>query len=236
MTLDLLPEFIREHYEVYEWRHACAILKKDFPEQWREIIDTLTNFQLLKSHIVKPGGRKSDLAQAIDDAMGLLNWKETQLKTKFVIEADNVETVLESQAHKIDCYKGGVGLEIEWNSKDQTFDRDLTNFRLLFEAQRLSVGVIVTRSNELQAQFKKLDQQLADSCGAGLAVLSSKYGAATTHMAKLLPRVNGGRAGGCPILVFGIKSSLYVENITDHEAAKLLSKLGPVEEEVIDER
>jgi hypothetical protein len=30
MGTDLLPAFIREHYEVHEWKHACAILHQDF--------------------------------------------------------------------------------------------------------------------------------------------------------------------------------------------------------------
>jgi hypothetical protein len=32
----------------------------------------------------------------------------------------------------------------------------------------------------------------------------SKYGASTTWMGKLLYRLNAGRNGGCPVLVFGI--------------------------------
>jgi len=35
-----------------------------------------------------------------------------------------------------------------------------------------------------------------------------KYGASTTHMGKLLPRLEAGRNGGCPILVFGITTKL----------------------------
>jgi hypothetical protein len=31
-------------------------------------------------------------------------------------------------------------------------------------------------------------------------------------MRKLLPKVEGGGAGGCPLLVFGISSHLYEEN------------------------
>ncbi|MXY82808.1 MAG: restriction endonuclease, partial [Gemmatimonadetes bacterium] len=38
------------------------------------------------------------------------------------------------------------------------------------------------------------------------------YGASTTHMSKLLPRIEGGGGGGCPILVFGISKKLYVED------------------------
>lgn len=37
MGLMLLPEFIRENYEVHEWKHACAILKEDFPQEWQDI-------------------------------------------------------------------------------------------------------------------------------------------------------------------------------------------------------
>ncbi|MCX6377169.1 MAG: BglII/BstYI family type II restriction endonuclease, partial [Armatimonadetes bacterium] len=92
--------------------------------------------------------------------------------------------------------KNKVALEIEWNNKDPFFDRDLNNFRLLFELRAVSVGVIVTRCDELQEIF--------DSLGKG-----SSYGNSTTHMSKLLPRLQGGGGGGCPILVFGLRKNLY---------------------------
>lgn len=38
MGIDLLPEFIQEHYEVHEWKHACAILQRDFSDEWKDII------------------------------------------------------------------------------------------------------------------------------------------------------------------------------------------------------
>ncbi len=37
-----------------------------------------------------------------------------------------------------------------------------------------------------------------------------KYGASTTHMGKLLPRLNAGRNGGCPVLVFGITQNIII--------------------------
>jgi len=36
MGVDLLPDFIRSHYEVHEYQHACAILRQDFPAEWRD--------------------------------------------------------------------------------------------------------------------------------------------------------------------------------------------------------
>ncbi len=48
MSITLLPDFIRENYEVHEWKHACAILKEDFYEEWNDIISVLTKFRLKK--------------------------------------------------------------------------------------------------------------------------------------------------------------------------------------------
>ena len=56
MTLDLLPAFIREHYEVHEFRHACAILKEDYPEEWRDLLKVLNGFRLKKSWLTTGGG------------------------------------------------------------------------------------------------------------------------------------------------------------------------------------
>ena len=34
--VDSIPEFVRLHYEIRQWRHAIAILKSDFREELRE--------------------------------------------------------------------------------------------------------------------------------------------------------------------------------------------------------
>lgn len=194
MTIDLLPDFIREHYEIHEWKHATAILKYDFPAEWQDIVEVLTHFRLWRSAIERPGGRKSTIAEAIDQAFTDRGWLEKAFRTKVVVDA----TELESPTHKVDCYKNQIALEIEWNNKDPFYDRDLNNFRLLFDLRAISIGVIVTRCDELQ--------QIFDMLGKG-----ESYGASTTHMSKLLPRIEGGSGGGCPILVFGISKKLYVE-------------------------
>lgn len=122
-------------------------------------------------------------------------WVEKQFQT--AIEVDGVR--LDSPTHKVDCFRDGVALEIEWNNKDPFFDRDLNNFRLLFDLRAVSVSVILTRADELQDIVKDL--------GRG-----SSYGMSTTHMSKLLPKIEGGGGAGCPLLVFGIRKSLYVED------------------------
>lgn len=192
-----LPEDVRTNYEIHEWRHACAVLRDDFPDEFADIIDVLRRFKLKRSHVIEPGGRKSKVAQAIDGEFFRKTppWEEKQFSTKIVVD----EVGIESPTHSVDCYRNGVALEIEWNNKDPFYDRDLNNFRLLFDLRIVSVGVIVTRCDELQAIFNRL--------GRG-----SSYGASTTHMSKLLPRLEGGGGGGCPVIVFGIRDVLYTED------------------------
>jgi hypothetical protein len=92
-----------------------------------------------------------------------------------------------------------VALELEWNNKDPFYDRDLNNFRLLFDLRVISVGVIITKSDDFAVVFRDLD-------------IEDKYGTSTTWMHKLLPRIEGGGGGGCPLLVFGITKKLYSED------------------------
>jgi hypothetical protein len=196
MSIELFPDFIKENYEIHEWKHAIAILNGDFPNEWKDLIDLLTAFRLNKSWVSVGGGRKSQISDSIDSFLYNRGWVEKDFSTKIVVD----EAVMETPTHKIDCFKNRVALEIEWNNKDPFFDRDLNNFRLLFDLRAISVGIIITRCDELQDIFNDL--------GRG-----QSFGASTTHMSKLLPRIEGGSGAGCPVLVFGISKKLYVEDI-----------------------
>lgn len=93
--------------------------------------------------------------------------------------------------------KKRVALEFEWNNKDPFFDRDLNNFRLLFELRAIHVGIIVTRATELLGLFREAGKTPS---------------ASTTHHTKLWPRLDGGGGGGCPVLTFAITRQLYVDD------------------------
>jgi len=195
MSLEDFPDYIRNHYEIHEWRHASAILQADFQNEYADLCDVLTRFHLNKSQLMVGGGGKTDIAGWVDGEFYKKGWMERKFDTKIVID----ETEIESPTHKVDCFKNRVALEIEWNNKDPFFDRDLNNFRLLFDLRAISIGIIITRCDELQSLFNALG-------------IGTKYGASTTHMGKLLPRIEGGGGAGCPVLVIGITTKLYDEN------------------------
>lgn len=191
----LVPDDIEQNYDVREWRNGLAILAAVRPVEWAEMLEVLRGFRLLRSDIVNPGGAKSDIAKKIDGHFTKFGWLEKQFDTKIVVD----KTEYHTPTYKVDCYKNRVALEVEWNNKDPFFDRDLNNFRLLFDLRAIDVGVIITRSTALQGIFNEL--------GRG-----PSYGNSTTHMSKLIPRLEGGGGGGCPIVIFGIKPEAYIND------------------------
>lgn len=190
-----IPQDIHENYEVREWKHASAILQTDFPEEYGDILDVLRGLKIRRSHIIVGGGGKSKVTHAIDSEFYRRGWEEKSWHTKIVVD----EQPTESPTHKVDCYKNKVALELEWSNKDPFFDRDLNNFRLLFDLRVISVGVIITKSNDFRDVFTNLG-------------VWTKYGTSTTWMSKLVPRIEGGGGGGCPVLVFGIRTTKYMED------------------------
>jgi hypothetical protein len=194
-TTHLLPPDIQNLYEVHEWRNATAVLKEACSPEWEEILDALRKFRLHRSEILTPGGRRSQIVERLESPLKANNWLEKKFETSILV--DGVE--LNSPTHKVDCFKGKVALEVEWNNKDPFFDRDLNNFRLLFDLRVIDVGVIITRADHLQSLFDELDR-------------GNSFGSSTTHMGKLIPRIEGGSGGGCPILVFGITKNVYLED------------------------
>lgn len=195
---NLLPPHILTLWEVHETNHASAVLKTDFPEEWNDILQVLSFFQLYHSEILAPGGGRSLIAIRIDDHFRRLGWREHGFATRIVVD----DAELNAPTHKLDNLKNRVGCDLEWNNKTEFYDRDMSNMRLLFELRALSVGVIITRSSELQTLFASL--------GKG-----SSYGQSTTHMNKLVRRLTGGTGGGCPILAFGIRTVNTIDDITN---------------------
>jgi hypothetical protein len=212
MGLELLPQTLRNKYHIEERRHACAILAGDYPVQLKDLVDCLTDFKLLRSEIEAGGGGKTKIANRFDRFLSGVREKGTITGGRGWAEQKTTVTrtiggrTVESATHKVDLCKGRVAVEVEWNNKDPFFARDLNAFRMLHELDEISVGVIITRRDELQEIFGKLRDSDGENCGR-------KYGASTTHWSKLTPHVNNGAHGSCPLLLVGITTQCYVDDV-----------------------
>jgi hypothetical protein len=197
-----MPADIEARYSVREWRNAIAVLRTEFPAEWASLLEVLRAFRLCKSALEVPGGNKTLIAGALDTHFTQLGFRETRFDTRVTVvrhSAGDPEEQFEydSPTHKVDSYKNFVGIEVEWNNKDTFYDRDLNNFRLLFELRVLGVGVIITRGEDIR--------QLAIDLGRS----PGTYGATTTHWSTLIPRMEGNGGGGCPVLAIGITRETY---------------------------
>lgn len=198
-----VPAKIRQLYEVEEHKHAAAILSTEFPAEYKEICAVLSRFRFTEAQIRTPGGNESAIPKTFSSMLDPYGWKERELNAQVIIDGTEV---VNTTTHKIDYLKGRVAFDLEWNSKDQTFDRDLYAFSAFFEYNKISVGVLVTRSTKLHDYFETLGTYF-DKHGTERPI-KGKYGASTTHMDKLLPRLKEGRSGGCPVLALGITKKL----------------------------
>ncbi len=200
---------VQSKYEFFDYGHALEILHESFLEEWEEIQVALRQLKLTLADISKAGGNESPIPKKFDDALYPCGWREirisgdlivkkyprqaAQRRGRFSNEPFEIETIKGYiDGHNIDFLKNKVAFDLEWNSKDQTFDRDLLAMRTYFDCGLIDVGVIVTRAEELNDIFKD-------------AGIMAKYGASTTWMGKLLYRLDSRRNGGCPILAVGIK-------------------------------
>lgn len=206
---DYIPAEIQELYEVHEVHHASAILANEFPSEFSELCSSLLQFRLHEEHVKESGGNESKIPKIFSKILRPLGWKEGSLSAKLIVDDEEMK----HDTHKIDYIKNRVAFDLEWNSKDQTFDRDLYAFRTFFEYGKISVGVLVTRSKELNPWFASLGEYTNKH--GERRKYKDKYGESTTHMGKLLTRLQSGRNGGCPVLALGITTGLVVREDDD---------------------
>jgi CRISPR-associated protein Csd2 len=202
---DYLPADFLELYEVHNYRHAAEVLATGCPEEFAELISALSQFRITTADILTKGGNESQIPKRLASLFRPMHWFETRIRGDLVVtietHTDDSKEIRETRlddfmdGHKVDFVKNRVAFDLEWNSKDQTFDRDLYAFRAFHEAGVISAAVLLTRSADLNEVFKSLK-------------IMPKYGASTTWMGKLLYRMKAGRNGGCPVLVLGITPKL----------------------------
>lgn len=228
------PEFL-ERFEVHSYRNASRILASACAGELAELVETLMAFEIKTEDVVRPGGNKSLIAKSMDDLLFPKGWHESRIRGDLIVQKTTVipnpayvdenrkrsekKTVSIEKlykidgfidGHKIDFVKNRVAFDMEWNSKDQTFDRDLYAARTFYECGIVDAGVLLTRSKSLGPLFAEIGSRV------NISNFKSKYGASTTWMGKLLYRLDAGRGGGCPVLAIGIKPAA----ITDFEEWK----------------
>ena len=219
----IAPDLL-EKFEFYSYNHALEIITQAFPAEWSEIVDCLRQLRITTDDLRESGGNETKIPKKFDDVLYPRGWREIRISGDLHIkfyprQAEQrgrfsqepfEEKVIPGyiDGHNIDFLKNRIAFDLEWNSKDQTFDRDLLAMRTYYDCDLVSAGIIITRSAELNKTIYDYDGKTRQ-----WKPILRKYGASTTWMGKLTYRLDSRRNGGCPILAVGIRKPC----ITDWE-------------------
>ena len=187
-------------------RYADIILAGAFGARLDQLVRSLADFRITLDELRAGGGGRTEFVRRFDDSLRAQDgsWGKRNITiAKRLGFDDDVREIARVRGHEIDMFGmgevdqfPGVAVEMEWNNKDPFYDRDLNNFAALHREGAIAAGVIVTRGPRLQ----ELIGPVIRSKQGGF-----KYGQSTTHWNKLIPRVNLGGGGECPLLLVGIE-------------------------------
>jgi hypothetical protein len=172
-----VPQDIRDKYEVVSYRNAAVILAETRASEFEELLEALRAFAITTTMIRTAGGNESGIPKLLSTRLRQLGWHETIISADLSVELSWREVVGATRhgrpkteprtriikrekyldGHKIDYVKDKVAFDLEWNSKDQTFDRDLYAMNAFFLAGAIDVGVLLTRSQSMNDVFRALD-------------------------------------------------------------------------------
>ena len=167
----IAPDLL-EKFEFYSYNHALEIITQAFPAEWSEIVDCLRQLRITTDDLRESGGNETKIPKKFDDVLYPRGWREIRISGDLHIkfyprQAEQrgrfsqepfEEKVIPGyiDGHNIDFLKNRIAFDLEWNSKDQTFDRDLLAMRTYYDCDLVSAGIIITRSAELNDIFKTI--------------------------------------------------------------------------------
>jgi len=189
-------------YQIGVTRYADIILREAFPGRFADLVHVLSNYRISLDELLRGGGGRAEMTVRFDAMLHERGWGKRNIRISKHIDERLIHA---TEGHEIDMFGSGdetdeypgIAVEMEWNNKDPFFDRDLNNFMALHREGALAVGVIVTRGSELQANIGSVIK-------TSQASKNFKYGQSSTHWNKLIPRINLGGGGECPLLIIGI--------------------------------
>lgn len=232
---------VKTRYAFAEVRNAAATLQGTNPVAFAHVVEVLSAFRLSLANLTDAGKNKSNVALGLDLAFRERGWREaghqSETRVTFTLQpyraagetkAVGREVAYSSEGHKVDNVFERAALDVEWNAKDGNLDRDLANFRALHEAGLIDVGVIITRHQERTKYAANRLAELsnlvrANAKGDRIVLLGTTT---TTNLEKLVPRMERGDGGGCPVLAVAITELCYQPEAGDPE---LPPYQGPIE-------
>ena len=224
----VLAEAVRDRFVWLETGNAAAILRATSTDEWDDLVQVLSGFQLKPDSWLVAGGNKGDIAADLDSRFRALGWKETRIDTEvrglfftdfvkkgnaYVPSTTEEVPSVYSEGYRVDNHKGRMIVDIEWNAKDGNLDRDLGAYRSWYEYGLINGAVIITKD---RLPLLKLARKIWTAYQGSLPVEHRTKGlpidlstSTTTSFDKAAIRVKRQGAGTCPVLIVGVTDATW---------------------------
>ena len=149
-------------WDVEDLNHGLIISKKLFKNELNLLVEILKTFKLNpEDHFIKRGGGESKQTSYLSKKFQELEWEKNSITSinKIIFERKFNQISKEGTSHEIDhigfnADNQKFAIEIEWNNKDEFFDRDFLNFDKLWNLGVIDLGIIITRGKNLDLAIK----------------------------------------------------------------------------------
>ncbi|MFA7432422.1 MAG: BglII/BstYI family type II restriction endonuclease [Gemmobacter sp.] len=164
-------------FDIETRNHAEAILSVDFPAETAELVAALQSFSITTTEIIGSGGGEAKSTQRLRRVLSEAGWDKHNFRIQTTVDGQPLGS---GTSHQIDHVRRGaagvLALEIEWNNKDPFFDRDLENFQRLHAQSVISLGIVVTRGQTMQAALGGLVEDFLRLRGIGDEAALREFG------------------------------------------------------------
>lgn len=150
-------------WDVLSLNFADLILSEEFTKQVSAILDVLlqAKFSVAES-IIKRGGGLADQTQELSNEFAKIGSKNNiSVVNRIEFDRGMAPIVTNSTSHEIDHLVQNdvdqlLAVEVEWNNKDEFYDRDFQSIRRLYELGVIEAGIIVTRGQSLEEKLLEM--------------------------------------------------------------------------------
>ncbi|MEQ9693103.1 BglII/BstYI family type II restriction endonuclease [Shimia sp. SDUM112013] len=148
-------------WDVLSINFAELIVELEFKQELEELVSILLAAEFsVEEAIIKRGGGLADQTKMLTEQLVSKGWQKNNVTVSnditFQREFDAI--VASSTTHEIDHLIPNpegrlLAMEIEWNNKDEFFDRDFQSIRRLYELNVIDAGIILTRGQSLEDEL-----------------------------------------------------------------------------------
>ncbi|WP_425081298.1 BglII/BstYI family type II restriction endonuclease [Ruegeria arenilitoris] len=155
-----LAQLEAKGWDVKSLNFADLIISRAFEDELSKLLDVLLRAKFdIGESIIKRGGGLADQTKKLSgefDKIGTKN--KISVVNHIEFERDLQSRSSNSTSHEIDhLIKNRQGellaVEVEWNNKDEFYDRDFQSIKRLYELGVIEAGIIVTRGESLEDEL-----------------------------------------------------------------------------------